>query len=98
MSAITSSTFRLSPAQLPPAKAFILAAGLGTRMRPLTDLLPKPLLPLWGRTLVEHLIALLADWGVTDIRVNLHHHADALRAALERPGAVMPLVRLSFAE
>ncbi len=67
-------------------------------MRPLTDLLPKPLLPLWGRTLIERMIALLADWGVTDIRINLHHHAGMLRSALEKSAAVIPGVRLSFAE
>ena len=93
-----TSILHLPPEPLPPSKAFILAAGLGTRMRPLTDLLPKPLLPLWGRTLIEHLIALLADWGVTDIRINLHHHVGVLRAALEKTAAVMPGLRLSFAE
>jgi MurNAc alpha-1-phosphate uridylyltransferase len=54
----------------------LLAAGLGTRMRPLTDRLPKPLLPLGGRALIDHALDRLAEAGVTSVVVNAHWHAD----------------------
>lgn len=54
-------------------KALILAAGLGTRLRPLTDVMPKPMVPLAGRPLLEHLVRLCARFGVCDLAVNLHH-------------------------
>ena len=60
----------------PPRKAFILAAGLGTRMRPLTDQLPKPLMPFWGKPLLQHSIDLLKSWGVEDICINCHWKAE----------------------
>ena len=56
-----------------PTKALVLAAGYGSRMRPLSDALPKPLMPLWNRPLLEHCFDLLASWGVTDVLVNTHH-------------------------
>jgi len=54
-------------------KGMILAAGEGKRLRPLTNYLPKPMLPLAGRPLLEHVITHLRDCGVTDLAVNLHH-------------------------
>ncbi len=54
-------------------KGMILAAGEGRRLRPLTDHLPKPMLPIAGRPLLEHIIIHLCDCGVTDLAVNLHH-------------------------
>lgn len=66
----------------PIRKAMILAAGLGTRMRPLTDTLPKPLVRVDGVALIDHLIAPLADAGVTDIVVNVHHLADLMERHL----------------
>jgi mannose-1-phosphate guanylyltransferase/phosphomannomutase len=54
-------------------KGMILAAGEGRRLRPLTDHLPKPMLPLAGKPLLEHIITHLRDCGVTDLAVNLHH-------------------------
>ena len=56
-----------------PCKAFILAAGLGTRLRPLTLETPKPMLPLWDQPMLAHTLAMLAKWGVRDVLVNLHH-------------------------
>ncbi len=56
-----------------PRKALVLAAGYGTRMRPLTHTVPKALLPLWNRTLLDLNLDLLASWGVTDVLVNTHH-------------------------
>ncbi len=57
-------------------KAMVLAAGLGTRLRPLTDDRPKALVEINGRTLLEITLARLRDFGVTDVIVNLHHFAD----------------------
>jgi len=56
-------------------KAMILAAGKGTRMRPLTDTRPKVLIEVGGMTLLEHTILYLKYFGVTEIIVNVHHHA-----------------------
>lgn len=61
-------------------KAMILAAGEGRRMRPLTDSLPKPMLPVGGRPLVERLIGLLREHGVREVAINLHHQPHALTA------------------
>jgi mannose-1-phosphate guanylyltransferase len=60
----------------------ILAAGLGTRLRPLTEELPKPLVPVLGRPLIEHTIRLLRSLGITQIAINLHHLPEAIPAAL----------------
>jgi NDP-sugar pyrophosphorylase family protein len=54
-------------------KGMILAAGEGKRLRPLTDHVPKPMLPLAGRPLLEHIITHLRDCGVSDLAINLHH-------------------------
>src|SRR5258708_5794750 len=59
--------------------AVLLAAGLGTRLKPLTDLLPKCLAPIRGRPLLEYWLRLLFDAGVRRALVNTHHHADLVR-------------------
>ena len=59
-------------------KAMILAAGKGTRLRPLTNRMPKAMVPVDGRPLLEYTIELLREHGVRDIAVNLHAHADAI--------------------
>jgi len=72
-----------------PARAFVLCAGFGTRLRPFTRTLPKPLAPLWGVPLVERVCGALAGWGVREVLLNLHHLPDPLRAwadARSRPG------------
>lgn len=63
-------------------KAIILAAGEGRRLRPLTERVPKPLLPLAGRPLIDHLVALLAGNGVKEIAINLHHRPETIREHL----------------
>ncbi len=62
-----------------PRKAMILAAGLGTRMRPLTLTRPKPLLPLGGKPIIDHILDRLAAAGVEEVVVNLHYLAPLLR-------------------
>ena len=54
-------------------KAVILAAGEGTRLRPLTEDYPKPMLPVGGRPLLEYLLELLQTHGVSEVAINLHH-------------------------
>lgn len=58
--------------------AIIFSAGLGTRLRPITDSLPKALVPLNGRTLLEYQIQMLRAAGITDIAVNVHHFPDLI--------------------
>ncbi len=66
-------------------KALILAAGFGTRLLPLTRVVPKPLLPLDGIPMLDRAIAMVRAWGVRDITVNIHHGADAIfRHIVER--------------
>ena len=60
----------------------ILAAGLGTRLRPLTSYLPKPLLPVAGVPLLDRAVAALTGAGVARIAVNAHHRADRIEAHL----------------
>ncbi len=64
-------------------QAFILGAGMGSRMRPLTDEIPKPLVPLDGRPLIDHVINRLQAVGVKTFIVNVHHLADKLEAHLK---------------
>lgn len=59
-------------------KAMILAAGKGTRMRPLTHELPKPLIPILGKPVMEYIVEHLAAHGIKDIMVNVSHHARRL--------------------
>ena len=63
-------------------KAIILAAGLGTRMRPLTDHLPKPLLQAGGSALIEYHLRNLAAAGIREIVINHFHLGDKIEAAL----------------
>jgi MurNAc alpha-1-phosphate uridylyltransferase len=60
----------------------VMAAGLGTRMRPLTDTMPKALVPVAGKPLIAHVIDPLVEAGVERVVVNVHAHADLLEAYL----------------
>lgn len=64
----------------PITKAMVLAAGLGTRMRPLTDAMPKPMVPFHGKPLIDHVLDRLGDAGFEDAIVNVHYFADLLEA------------------
>ncbi len=57
-------------------KAMIFAAGLGTRLKPITDTLPKALVPVGGQPLISHVCRRLADSGISEGVVNVHHFAD----------------------
>lgn len=75
-----------------PRRAMVLAAGLGMRMRPLTERLPKPLLPVAGCTLLDRALDRLAAAGVEVAVVNTHHLADQIArhlAARARPRVIL---------
>lgn len=61
-----------------PSKAMVLAAGFGLRMRPLTERMPKPLVPVAGKPLLDHVLDKLADAGVNDAVVNVHYLPDQI--------------------
>lgn len=58
--------------------AMILAAGVGSRLQPLTDAIPKALLPFRGRTMLEQVLSSLKKHGIEDVVINIHHHADQI--------------------
>ena len=66
-------------------RALLLAAGTGSRLRPLTDQWPKPLMPIGGRPLLEYWLESLRSVGVGEVLVNVHHHAEQMVQFLERP-------------
>ncbi len=61
-------------------KAIVLAAGLGTRLRPFTCATPKPLMPVWGEPMLARIVDMLRDWGVEDIVFNTHFLHDKVEA------------------
>ena len=66
-------------------KALLLAAGLGTRLGPLTDNWPKCLMPIGNRPLLEYWLETMFKVGIRDVLINLHHHSEIVREFLFRP-------------
>ena len=83
-----------------PTRGMVLAAGLGTRMRSVSETIPKPLVRVGGKPLIAHALESLEGAGVNDIVVNTHHLAAQIEAFLaeraDRPGA--PHIRISHEE
>jgi N-acetyl-alpha-D-muramate 1-phosphate uridylyltransferase len=65
-----------------PKSAMVLSAGLGTRMRPLTERMPKPLVEVGGKPLIDHVLDRLAEAGVERVVINVHHFAEQLERHL----------------
>ena len=63
-------------------RALVLSAGMGERLRPLTDVTPKPMLELGGRPLIHYPLAMLRRAGITDVAINVHHLAAVIQDGL----------------
>ncbi len=75
-----------------PRRAMVLAAGFGTRLRPLTDTVPKPLIDVAGQAMIDHVFDRLSAYGIERVVVNAHYRADDLARHLarrERPQTVV---------
>ena len=82
-------SLRPNPVSAVPCTAMVMAAGLGKRMRPLTATRPKPLIPVAGKPLIDHVFDRLRTAGVMRAVVNVHYMADALEAHLKaRAGGI----------
>ncbi len=66
----------------PIRRAMVLAAGIGQRMRPITDSLPKPLVRIGGKAMLDHALDRLSEAGITEAVVNVHHLAEQIEAHL----------------
>jgi mannose-1-phosphate guanylyltransferase len=75
----------------PRPRGLVLAAGLGTRLRPLTEATPKPLLPVVGKPVLAHTLDRLAAAGCDAVAINLHHHGGQIRAAFGDSYQGMPI-------
>ena len=64
-------------------QAMVLAAGLGTRMRPITDTIPKPLVKIGGKPMIDYTLDSLVEAGVEQAAINVHHFADQMEAHLQ---------------
>lgn len=64
-------------------RAMVLCAGLGTRLRPLTNLWPKPAMPFFGRPLLRYSLSTLKQLGVTEVGINTHHLPDVMEAVAQ---------------
>ena len=74
---------RECPQGCEPKRAMVLAAGIGTRMRPLTEAMPKPLIQVVGRTLLDRAVDRLEESGVESVVVNVHYLGDQIEAHLQ---------------
>jgi len=79
-----------------PEKAIILAAGFSTRMLPLSLDTPKPIMPLWGKPVIKHLLALLSRWGVKEVLINLHFNPSPICEYLKKEPPANLRISFSF--
>ena len=79
-------------------KAFIFAAGLGTRLKPLTDRMPKALVPVGGKPLIWQVIRKLQKAGVDEFVINVHHFAELISDYLELEDFFGSKIELSVEE
>lgn len=68
----------LLPNLVPPPQAVVMAGGFGTRLRPLTDNLPKPMLPVGGKPLLEHIVGQLRDAGIGQLHFTTHYMPESI--------------------
>ena len=90
-----ASLSRLGKSRDLPLHAVIMAGGLGTRLRPLTDALPKPMLPVGGRPLLQHTVERLRDTGICNIHITTHYKADKITAHFGDGGSYNAAVQYS---
>jgi len=95
LDSILTSSWKESEHERQRMKAFLLAAGHGTRLSPLTDSVPKCLLPIRGVPMLDLWLALLAGYGVDEVLINLHAHANVVRDHFAQSS---PPVRLRLEE
>ena len=79
-----------------PRHALVLTAGLGTRLRPLTDVRAKPAIPVAGEPMIRRILAWLAANGVADLVLNLHHRPDTVTAVVGDGSDLSVRVRYSW--
>lgn len=79
-------------------RAMVMAAGKGTRLRPVTDLLPKPMAPIANRPVLRHILRLLKRHGLTEVVMNLHHLPDAITSYLGDGSSMGLDIRYSMEE
>ena len=84
MNNVRTLAIRPDPGGVVPQTAMVMAAGLGTRMRPLTNTRPKPLVEVAGQPLLDHALDRLRAAGIRRAVVNVHYLADAVEAHLQR--------------
>jgi mannose-1-phosphate guanylyltransferase len=72
-------------------KAIVLAAGYGTRLRPLSNKVPKPLVPVMGRPLIRHILHKLKTSGITDVGINTHYQAAMIRSCVSETISDVPV-------
>jgi mannose-1-phosphate guanylyltransferase len=82
---------------MPPIRcALVLTAGLGTRLRPLTDVRAKPAIPVAGEPMIRRIVAWLASHGVDDLVLNLHHRPETITAVVGDGSDLSVRVRYSW--